>query len=241
MLHTKPISAFQESVEEVPSSGARLAAHAAVRASAFHQNEMPMSKLVFDKLFAGAALLMLAPAMLGLAVMLRMGSSAPVLFGHTRIGHNGRRFRCLKFRTMRPNSDAELEELLRIDPIAREEWLRQRKLERDPRVDRLGHILRKTSLDELPQFWNVLCGDMSIVGPRPITEAEASKYGEHFATYTSVRPGLTGKWQVSGRSDASYEQRVALDVEYIRNWSMWQDISIAFRTVHVVLAGRGAC
>lgn len=201
----------------------------------------PLSKLVFDKLFSATALVLLAPLMAGVALTIRATGKGPVIFGHTRIGRDGRPFRCLKFRTMRPNSDSDLDALLQIDPIARDEWTDQRKLERDPRVDRVGYILRKTSLDELPQFWNVLRGDMSIVGPRPITASEAEKYGGHFAAYTSVRPGLTGIWQVSGRSDASYDRRVALDVAYIRNWSLAQDISISLRTFRVVLVGRGAC
>ncbi len=200
-----------------------------------------LSKVMFDKIFAATALVLLAPVMAAVALAIRAGGPGPVIYGHVRVGRDGRAFRCLKFRTMRPGSDGDLDDLLSIDPIAREEWNAQRKLERDPRVDRVGYFLRKTSLDELPQFWNVLRGDMSMVGPRPITAAEAVKYGRHFAAYKSVRPGLTGIWQVSGRSDASYERRVALDVSYIRDWSLMSDIRIALRTVRVVVAGRGAC
>ena len=141
---------------------------------------------------------------------------------------------------MRPDSQSELEEILRIDPIAREEWEEQHKLERDPRVDRVGCFLRSTSLDELPQFWNVLRGDMSLVGPRPITRSEIEKYGYHFAEYASVRPGMTGSWQVCGRSDTSNLRRVALDVSYVRNWSVMQDLKITMRTIGVVVLGRGA-
>ncbi len=202
---------------------------------------MSLSKVMFDKTFALVALILLAPIMGIIALAIRASGQGPVIYGHVRVGRDGRTFRCLKFRTMRPDSDSDLDDLLSIDPIARDEWNEQRKLERDPRVDRIGYILRKTSLDELPQFWNVLKGDMSMVGPRPITAAEAIKYGRHFETYKSVRPGLTGVWQVSGRSDASYERRVALDVSYIRNWSLMTDIRIALRTFRVVIAGRGAC
>lgn len=201
---------------------------------------LPWAKLAFDKLFAAFALVALAPVLAVIAGAIRLGGSGPVLFAHDRIGQNGRSFRCLKFRTMRPDSQKELDEVLRVDPIAREEWTEQRKLERDPRVDRMGHLLRVTSLDELPQFWNVLKGDMSIVGPRPITISEVEKYGDNITDYISVRPGLTGIWQVSGRSDTSYERRVALDVSYVRNWSLWQDMRITARTVSVLVAGRGA-
>lgn len=201
---------------------------------------LPVSKLVFDKLFAAAALITLAPLILGIAVAIRVKGGGPVFFTHPRIGMHGRTFACIKFRTMRPDSEQEMEDWLRVDPIARDEWSEQRKLERDPRVDRIGYLLRSTSLDELPQFWNVLRGDMSIVGPRPITADEAAKYGEYYADYISARPGLTGIWQVSGRSDTSYDRRVALDVSYIRNRSMMQDLRITLRTVGVVLLGRGA-
>ncbi len=201
---------------------------------------IPFAKLLFDKLFAAAALLLLSPLMLAIAVAIRSKGTGPIFFVHSRIGQGGRAFGCVKFRTMRPDSQTELEEILRIDPIAREEWEEQHKLERDPRVDRVGHLLRTTSLDELPQFWNVLRGDMSVVGPRPITQAEIEKYGPHFDEYASARPGLTGIWQISGRSDTSYERRVALDVSYVRNWSMLQDLRIVIRTISVVLLGRGA-
>lgn len=201
---------------------------------------IPLAKLAFDKLSAALCLLMLAPVMAAIAVAIRMQGQGPVFYTHARIGQGGRTFGCIKFRTMRPDSQSELEEILRIDPIAREEWEEQRKLERDPRVDRVGYFLRSTSLDELPQFWNVLRGDMSLVGPRPITRSEIEKYGEHYAEYASVRPGVTGSWQVSGRSDTSYERRVALDVTYVRNWSILQDLKIAMRTIGVVVLGRGA-
>lgn len=204
------------------------------------EQPVPFLKRAFDKVFAVACLVFLSPVMFMIALAIRLSGEGPVLFAHSRVGHGGRSFDCLKFRTMRQDSEGELENLLRIDPIAREEWLEQRKLERDPRVDRLGYFLRSTSLDELPQLFNVLRGEMSIVGPRPITRPEIEKYGQNYSDYTTVRPGLTGIWQVSGRSDTSYERRVALDVSYIRSWSMFQDIRIVMRTFSVVLLGRGA-
>ncbi|MZR12486.1 sugar transferase [Maritimibacter sp. DP07] len=198
-------------------------------------------KRLFDMAFAAAALIALSPVFLVIAVMLRLRERGPVFFAHSRVGQNGQTFRCLKFRTMRENGDEMLARMLAIDPIARREWEEAQKIDRDPRVTRLGAFLRRTSLDELPQFWNVLRGDMSIVGPRPVTRGEAAKYGRHFADYCKVKPGITGAWQVGGRSDTSYEHRVALDVDYVRNGSFAEDLRIVFKTVGVVLAQRGAC
>jgi exopolysaccharide production protein ExoY len=238
MLTQKTVSAFPGTPLELTGNKAANTPRPVQGDAVDHR--VPPTKLAFDKSFALVALILLAPVMAAIALAIRVSGAGPVIYGHTRIGHSGRAFRCLKFRSMRPGSDGDLDDLLRIDPVARAEWHEQRKLERDPRVDRLGHFLRKSSLDELPQFWNVLKGEMSIVGPRPITADEAVRYGRHFAAYKSVRPGLTGIWQVSGRSDASYSRRVALDVAYIRNWSLSRDIDIALRTVRVVLVGRGA-
>ena len=204
------------------------------------EHPVPFVKRAFDKAFAVACLVILSPVMLGIALAIGLSGGGPILFAHSRLGYGGRSFNCLKFRTMRQNSEDEFENLLRIDPIAREEWMEQRKLERDPRVDSIGYILRSTSLDELPQLFNVLRGEMSIVGPRPIVQSEIEKYGEHYCEYTTVRPGLTGIWQVSGRSETSYKRRVALDLSYIRHWSLMQDIRIVKRTIGVVLLGRGA-
>ena len=195
----------------------------------------------FDILFAGIALVLLAPVFGIVALALRLRERGPIFFSHTRVGANGEEFACHKFRTMKTDGDRQLEWMLAIDPIARAEWEADRKLERDPRVHAIGNILRRTSLDELPQFWNVLKGDMSIVGPRPITWSEAEKYGMHFADYCAVKPGITGAWQVGGRSDTSYDYRVGLDVDYVRNATFLDDIRIVFKTVGVVLAQRGAC
>ena len=197
-------------------------------------------KRLFDMAFAAAALIALSPVFLVIAVMLRLRESGPVFFAHSRVGQNGQTFRCLKFRTMRENGDEMLARMLAIDPIARREWEEAQKIDRDPRVTRLGAFLRRTSLDELPQFWNVLRGDMSIVGPRPVTRGEAAKYGRHFADYCKVKPGITGHWQVSGRSARTYAERVALDKDYVRHRPFRRDIAILLKTVKVVVSGSGA-
>ncbi|TYB82415.1 sugar transferase [Maritimibacter fusiformis] len=202
--------------------------------------EIPLGKWLFDKAFAALALMALAPTMGLIALILKLRDPGPVLFAHTRIGKDGRRFKCYKFRTMRADGDARLAWVFAIDPIARADWQAAQKLERDPRVHPFGGFLRRTSLDELPQFWNVLKGDMSIVGPRPIVDDEIEKYGRHFADYCAVRPGITGAWQVGGRTDTDYEARVALDVDYVRTARFRDDLSIVFRTVGVVLKQRGA-
>ena len=197
-------------------------------------------KAAFDRVFACVALLCLSPILLVVGVLVAVTSKGPILFGHARVGKGGVSFRCYKFRTMVPDAEARLEKALKADPKLRQEWEENRKLARDPRITPIGRILRKTSLDELPQFWNVLRGDMSIVGPRPIVEAELEKYGPHASHYLSVRPGITGAWQTNGRSDVSYPERVAMDVDYVRTMSLWGDIKIVFKTVRVVLAQAGA-
>jgi Undecaprenyl-phosphate galactose phosphotransferase WbaP len=164
----------------------------------------------------------------------------PVFYRHLRIGQAGRRFYVLKFRTMRPDADRVLEEYLAANPEALRFWLEERKFKNDPRTTRVGEFLRKSSLDELPQVINIFLGDMSLVGPRPVTEEELAKYGQHAFYYLLVRPGLTGLWQVSGRNEVSYEKRVALDRYYVQNWSIWLDLYILARTVWVVLTRKGA-
>jgi Undecaprenyl-phosphate galactose phosphotransferase WbaP len=163
-----------------------------------------------------------------------------VLYRQWRVGRNGRRIGVYKFRTMVRNADAVLREMLEKDPELAAEWERDQKLRCDPRVTRVGAFLRKTSLDELPQLINVVTGDMSLVGPRPVVEGERGKYGPVFDEYCRVRPGITGLWQVSGRNNTSYAERVAYDHYYINNWSVWMDIWILCRTVPVVLTGYGA-
>ena len=191
---------------------------------------------------AGALLggILLSPLLLTIAFLIKLDSPGPVFYGHERIGQGGRRFRAWKFRSMVKDADLVLKDYLRKHPEFREEWERDWKLRNDPRITRVGKFLRRTSLDELPQLWNVLKGEMSLVGPRPVVREELVKYGEKGAYYLKVRPGMTGLWQVSGRSDTSYAERVELDVYYVRNWSIWLDIYILARTVWVVLKGRGA-
>ena len=184
-------------------------------------------------------LLLLAPLFLLVTLLIRRdGGSA--LFRHQRLGANGRVFPCLKFRTMVSESDKVLAHLLATDPAAATEWHVTQKLRRDPRITGVGQFLRKSSLDELPQLINVLKGDMSLVGPRPIVQVEVARYGSNIRHYYRARPGLTGLWQVSGRSDTSYAQRVELDVRYVANWSFWQDIVIVFKTIPAVLLRKGA-
>ena len=189
----------------------------------------------------GAVLLLPAlPVGLLIAAAIMLDSKGPVFFAHTRIGKGRRTFRVWKFRTMRENAQELLERYLAENPEQALEWESTHKLKDDPRVTRVGRILRRTSLDELPQLWNVLRGEMSMVGPRPIVAGELPKYGPAFTLYSHVKPGLTGLWQVSGRNDTSYRRRVELDSEYIRNWTPELDLRLLARTVRVVLAGKGA-
>jgi Undecaprenyl-phosphate galactose phosphotransferase WbaP len=196
-------------------------------------------KRAFDVTVAATLLLVAAVPVAVLAAATASDGGSP-LFAHRRVGAGGREFPCLKLRTMRRDSKAVLKRLLDTDPAAAAEWDRDRKLRNDPRVTRLGAFLRKTALDELPQLLNVLKGDMSLVGPRPVTDEEMERYGASAGLYRSVRPGLTGLWQVSGRSDLTYDQRVTLDTWYVRNWSVWHDVAILAKTVPAILARRGA-
>jgi Undecaprenyl-phosphate galactose phosphotransferase WbaP len=198
-----------------------------------------LAKRAFDLVFTLVALLFALPVGLLIALAIVLDSPGPVLFRHTRVGRGRRQFGLWKFRSMVTDADVILERWLG-DPEHAREWELTHKLRSDPRVTRVGRFLRKTSLDELPQFWNVLLGDMSVVGPRPITSAEAARYGEAFALYTQVSPGLTGLWQVSGRNDVRYARRVDLDCRYIREWTPWLDLRILLRTVVVVVRGKGA-
>jgi Undecaprenyl-phosphate galactose phosphotransferase WbaP len=197
-------------------------------------------KRIIDQSISFLLLLVLLPVMLTIMLVIRLESPGAALFFHRRIGQGGRQFRMWKFRSMRPDGNRILEEYLSDHPEEQQEWQEKRKLRKDPRVTRVGRILRKTSLDELPQLWNVLRGDMSLVGPRPIVADEATKYHEWFDLYCRVVPGLTGLWQVSGRSDTDYDKRVNLDSYYVRNWSPWFDIYLLACTVRVVLQGEGA-
>ena len=200
----------------------------------------PIAKRALDMLGAGIGLVLLAPFFLIVALMVR-ADGGPAFFAHQRVGRGGKLFGCLKFRSMVVDSQTRLEALLASDPAARAEWEATRKLKNDPRITRIGRFLRSTSLDELPQLINVLRGEMSLVGPRPVQEAEIDRYyGASAAHYMAVRPGITGLWQVSGRSETSYESRVALDVSYVSRPSLLADFSILLRTPVAVLSRRGA-
>lgn len=194
-----------------------------------------------DIVLAFVFIVLLTPLFMLVYALVKFSSPGPVIFGHERIGFGGRSFKCLKFRTMVTNSAEVLAELLASSPEAAAEWAQTQKLRNDPRVTRIGHVLRVTSLDELPQLFNVLAGQMSLVGPRPIVSAELHRYGEHLPSYIATRPGLTGAWQVGGRNDTTYEERVLLDSRYARNWSALEDIKILFKTVGVVIRQKGSC
>lgn len=199
-----------------------------------------VSKRSLDCLVAVLALAALSVLFLAVAGVLLLTQGRPVFYRHTRIGRNGKSFGCLKFRTMVPNPDKVLADILASDPAMAREWSETRKLKNDPRVTRFGAMLRKTSTDELPQLINILRGDMSFVGPRPIVEAETEKYGDRFVDYKLARPGLTGAWQISGRSNMPFERRVDIDTDYVRSWSFRRDIAIMIKTVPAVLMSRGA-
>ncbi len=183
---------------------------------------------------------LLLPWVALISAFIKLSSRGPVFYGQLRIGEGGQAFRAWKFRTMVENADEQLAHCLEANPELQVEWAATHKLRRDPRVTRIGRFLRQTSLDVLPQVWNVLWGEMSLVGPRPIVPEEVVKYGEEFDLYLKVRPGLTGLWQVSGRSDTTYSGRVAMDVHYVRNWSVWLDVYLLAKTVGVVLRRQGA-
>jgi len=192
-------------------------------------------KRAMDIAIALSAIVLLSPLMIVLMGLIRLVMGRSVLFAHSRIGFRGRPFHCYKFRTMVADAEGVLAQHLAADPLAAQEWRQTRKLRNDPRVTLLGYVLRKSSLDELPQLFNVLRGDMSCVGPRPIVADELVRYGPHADEYLRVRPGLTGLWQVSGRNALDYSVRVALDSHYVRNWSLWADLIILVRTIFAVV------
>jgi exopolysaccharide production protein ExoY len=196
-------------------------------------------KRVLD--IVGATLLGIVffPLILAVAVLLRR-EGGPIIFRHRRVGRNGKAFDCLKFRSMVPDADRVLRDLLERHPELKAEWLRDHKLRDDPRVTAVGRFLRRTSLDELPQLWNVIRGDMSLVGPRPVVREELMRYGRCAPVYLSTRPGITGLWQVTGRNDTNYRRRVVMDVYYVRRQNLLLDLYILMKTTHVVLGGDGA-
>jgi lipopolysaccharide/colanic/teichoic acid biosynthesis glycosyltransferase len=211
-----------------------------VRRLPSHSIAYRIGKRIFDL----ALTILIAPVagalMALIAGLIAVTSGGPVFYRQSRIGQHGRKFKIIKFRTMHARSDRLLHKFLESNAEARQEWLRSHKLQRDPRVTAIGRWLRKTSLDELPQILNVLRGEMSFVGPRPIVHIEREKYGDRFGFYSAVVPGITGLWQISGRNDVAYDDRVALDEWYARNWTLRSDLAILCRTPGAVCRGRGA-
>ena len=197
-------------------------------------------KTIFDYVLTISGTIAISPILIVIALWIYKDSPGPVIFKHRRIGKNGKEFNCYKFRSMCVDAKEKLEQLLANDAEARAEWEKDFKLKNDPRITKSGAFLRKTSLDELPQIFNVLKGEMSLVGPRPIIKDEMIRYGEYIDDYLMVKPGITGMWQVSGRSDIDYAERVLLDSWYTRNWSVWLDITLLFKTFKVVLLRKGA-
>ena len=197
-------------------------------------------KTIFDYVLTITGTIAISPILIVIALWIYKDSPGPVIFKHKRIGKNGKEFNCYKFRSMCIDAKEKLEELLKNDPEAKAEWEKDFKLKNDPRITKSGAFLRKTSLDELPQIFNVLKGEMSLVGPRPIIRDEMARYGEYIGDYLMVKPGITGMWQVSGRSDTDYKQRVQLDSWYVRNWSVWLDVMLLWRTAKAVFLCKGA-
>jgi Undecaprenyl-phosphate galactose phosphotransferase WbaP len=203
----------------------------------------PLSRVIkrsIDLALTLSAGILIAPVIGLLCILVKLDSRGPIFYGHFRVGRGRRPFKVWKFRSMVVNGDEVLEQYLRDNPAAAEEWRLTRKLKHDPRITKVGRFMRRSSLDELPQLWNVIRGEMSLVGPRPVVEAEAVKYGSSFSHYLQVSPGLTGMWQVSGRNDTSYEERVELDSYYVRNWSPWLDVYLIARTFTAVMRKEGA-
>ncbi len=182
----------------------------------------------------------LSPLLMFIYALIKIFDPGPALFLQLRVGKDGKMFTVYKFRTMRVDAQSRLDSLLKSDPAAAAEWAKYEKLRNDPRVTMLGKFLRKSSLDELPQLLNIVKGEMSVVGPRPVQSSEIHRYGADYPFYTAARPGVVGLWQVSGRNKLSYAQRVAYDIEYVQTWSLWADIVILARAIPVVLFGRGA-
>ena len=205
-----------------------------------HASVSSFIKRGMDIVLALVGLVFAAPIMLIIAILIKSTDRGTILFAQNRIGLQGQTFKCYKFRTMVMDASEQLRLLLERDPEARREWEATQKLKNDPRITALGRFLRKSSLDELPQLINILRGEMSIVGPRPIVQSEIEKYGPFYPSYASVRPGLTGLWQVNGRSDTEYDQRVQLDRTYAENWSVTTDMAIVAKTIPALLFSRGA-
>ena len=199
-----------------------------------------LTKAILDRALTVLVGILTLPLLALITLLVWCDSPGPIFYGHQRLGQNARPFTAWKFRSMVTNGEQALEQFLMANPDHRQEWEEERKLKWDPRVTRTGRFLRRTSLDELPQLWNVLRGEMSLVGPRPIVGDEIRYYADTFELYKRVLPGITGLWQVSGRSDVTYGERVNLDAYYVRNWSVWLDVYILTKTIGAVLRGDGA-
>lgn len=226
---------YQPHVQELRELGT-----SAAQKSDRRRDPMQILKRGTDIVLSGLALVFLLPVLVPIAIVIRLSDGGPALYAQKRIGRGGEVFHCLKFRTMVVNAQCRLDEMLANDPVAKAEWEASRKLRNDPRITAFGNFLRKSSLDELPQLINILRGEMSIVGPRPMLTCEVDMYGEHFDLYCAVRPGLTGPWQVSGRSDTTYDTRVAHTIKYVEDWNYVNDLVIIAKTVPAVLKSRGA-
>lgn len=200
---------------------------------------MMKSKRFFDFIGSITIMLILSPILLAIGILIRKDGGKSI-YKHERIGYNGKPFQCYKFRSMVNNSKEVLEKLLAEDPEARAEWEKDFKLKNDPRITSIGRFIRRTSLDELPQLYNVLKGEMSLVGPRPIIEEELKRYGSSQDKYLSARPGMTGLWQVSGRNDTTYQERVNMDSTYVENWKIWKDFVLIFKTAGIIFSRKGA-
>jgi Undecaprenyl-phosphate galactose phosphotransferase WbaP len=196
-------------------------------------------KRILDIVGAFVLAVVFSPLILLIVLWVRREGDS-VIYKHRRVGRDGQLFECLKFRTMVPNADQVLRDLLESDPALKAEWVRDHKLRNDPRITRLGRFLRRTSLDELPQIWNVVRGEMSLVGPRPVVREELLRYGRSVGAYLAAKPGITGLWQVTGRNDTDYRRRVVLDTYYVRNQTLLLDLYILLKTTGVVLGGSGA-
>lgn len=224
----------------MPSSTSYVVTGLSVKSRLREKNRFDHLITWLNQLGALILLTLFAPLMAVVAWLIWRRDGRPIFFGHYRVGRDGQMFKCWKFRSMVLNSAEMLAELLKNDPAARAEWDRDQKLTNDPRITPVGAFLRKTSLDELPQLFNVLKGEMRLVGPRPITLAELDRYGEARWHYLNAMPGMTGLWQVSGRSDTTYEERVELDRDYVEQRSLWSDAVILVKTIAVVLGKGGA-
>jgi len=197
-------------------------------------------KRAMDLAIAFSVLVFTSPLLIAIYVLIKIFDPGPALFVHKRIGRDGKPFMVYKFRSMRVDAEERLQQVLASDPEAAAEWAKYQKLRKDPRVTWLGGILRRSSLDELPQLLNILRGEMSVIGPRPVTAEEVARYGADYPFYIAVRPGVLGLWQVKGRNKLTYPERIALDVQYVKSWSVWQDMKIIGMAIPVVLLGIGA-